>query len=184
MVDTKTQYEKIKPEVDKAVIEVLESTAFINGKPVQNFANNLSNYIGAKYTIPCANGTDALQIAIMALGLQPGVLYSSPLVRARDTAAILGKQFGLAVTETPLLAPGFNVNALERLVQGLAGDAEVMVVGHEPDFSGTIAALTGGGRVEMKKGGLARVDIIATDPLRGTLVWLLPPSIMDLKVQA
>ena len=72
MVDTKTQYEKIKPEVDKAVIEVLESTAFINGKPVQNFANNLSNYIGAKYTIPCANGTDALQIAMMALGLQPG----------------------------------------------------------------------------------------------------------------
>lgn len=121
---------------------------------------------------------------LAALGLQPDVLYSSPLVRARDTAAILGKQFGLAVTETPLLAPGFNVNALERLVQGLAGDAEVMVVGHEPDFSGTIAALTGGGRVEMKKGGLARVDIIATDPLRGTLVWLLPPSIMDLKVQA
>ena len=121
---------------------------------------------------------------LATLGLQPGVLYSSPLVRARDTAAILGKQFGLAVTETPLLAPGFNVNALERLVQGLAGDAEVMVVGHEPDFSGTIAALTGGGRVEMKKGGLARVDIIATDPLRGTLVWLLPPSIMDLTVQA
>lgn len=121
---------------------------------------------------------------LAALGLQPDVLYSSPLVRARDTAAILGKQFGLAVTETPLLAPGFNVNALERLVQGLAGDAEVMVVGHEPDFSGTIAALTGGGRVEMKKGGLARVDIIATDPLRGTLVWLLPPSIMDLTVQA
>ena len=121
---------------------------------------------------------------LAALGLQPDVLYSSPLVRARDTAAILGKQFGLAVTETPLLAPGFNVNALERLVQGLAGDAEVMVVGHEPDFSGTIAALIGGGRVEMKKGGLARVDIIATDPLRGTLVWLLPPSIMDLTVQA
>ena len=120
---------------------------------------------------------------LAALGLQPDVLYSSPLVRARDTAAILGKQFGLAVTETPLLAPGFNVNALERLVQGLAGDAEVMVVGHEPDFSGTIAALTGGGRVEMKKGGLARVDIIATDPLRGTLVWLLPPSVMDLKVE-
>lgn len=72
MVDTKTQYEKIKPEIDKAVIEVLESSAFINGKPVQSFANNLSNYIGTKYTIPCANGTDALQIAMMALGLKPG----------------------------------------------------------------------------------------------------------------
>ncbi|MEQ1678866.1 MAG: DegT/DnrJ/EryC1/StrS family aminotransferase, partial [Chitinophagaceae bacterium] len=72
MVDTKTQYHKIKPEVDKAVIEVIESTAFINGKPVHDFAANLSAYIGVKHTIPCANGTDALQIAMMALGLQPG----------------------------------------------------------------------------------------------------------------
>jgi UDP-2-acetamido-2-deoxy-ribo-hexuluronate aminotransferase len=72
MVDTHTQYHKIKSEVDKAVIDVLESSAFINGKPVQEFATNLSNYLNAKYTIPCANGTDALQIAMMALGLQPG----------------------------------------------------------------------------------------------------------------
>ncbi|HEX6914352.1 MAG TPA: DegT/DnrJ/EryC1/StrS family aminotransferase [Chitinophagaceae bacterium] len=72
MVDLKTQYQKIKPEVDKAVIDVLESTAFINGKPVQDFANNLAKYLGAKHVIPCANGTDALQIAMMALGLQPG----------------------------------------------------------------------------------------------------------------
>lgn len=72
MVDTKTQYHKIKPEVDKAVIDVMESTAFINGKIVQDFASNLSAYLGIKHTIPCANGTDALQIAMMALGLQPG----------------------------------------------------------------------------------------------------------------
>lgn len=72
MVDTKTQYHKIKEEVDKAVIDVLESTAFINGKPVQQFAAYLSAYLGVKHTIPCANGTDALQIAMMALGLQPG----------------------------------------------------------------------------------------------------------------
>lgn len=72
MVDTKTQYHKIKPQVDKAVIDVLESSAFINGKPVHDFAANLSAYIGVKHTIPCANGTDALQIAMMALGLQPG----------------------------------------------------------------------------------------------------------------
>lgn len=72
MVDTKTQYLKIKPEVDKAVIDVLESSAFINGKPVHDFAANLGTYNGAKHTIPCANGTDALQIAMMALGLQPG----------------------------------------------------------------------------------------------------------------
>lgn len=72
MVDTKTQYHKIKPEVDKAIIDVMESTAFINGKAVQDFAANLSAYLGTKNTIPCANGTDALQIAMMALGLQPG----------------------------------------------------------------------------------------------------------------
>ncbi len=72
MVDTKTQYHKIKPAVDQAVMEVMESTAFINGKAVQDFAADLSSYLGVKHTIPCANGTDALQIAMMALGLQPG----------------------------------------------------------------------------------------------------------------
>lgn len=72
MVDTKTQYHKIKSDVDKAVLDVLESSAFINGKPVQDFAANLSAYLGVKHTIPCANGTDALQIAMMALGFQPG----------------------------------------------------------------------------------------------------------------
>jgi len=72
MVDTRTQYHKIKPEVDKAVLDAIESTAFINGKPVQEFAAHLSSYLGIKHTIPCANGTDALQIAMMALGLQPG----------------------------------------------------------------------------------------------------------------
>ncbi|MGC4036925.1 MAG: DegT/DnrJ/EryC1/StrS family aminotransferase [Chitinophagaceae bacterium] len=72
MVDTKTQYHKIKTEVDKAVLDVLESSAFINGKLVQDFATNLSAYQGVKHTIPCANGTDALQIAMMALDLKPG----------------------------------------------------------------------------------------------------------------
>lgn len=72
MVDTRTQYHKIKPEVDKAVIDVMESTAFINGKAVQDFAAELSAWLKVKHTIPCANGTDALQIAMMALGLQPG----------------------------------------------------------------------------------------------------------------
>lgn len=71
MVDLKTQYHKIKKEIDDAVIDVLESSAFINGKPVQEFADNLAAYSGAKHVIPCANGTDALQIAMMALDLQP-----------------------------------------------------------------------------------------------------------------
>jgi dTDP-4-amino-4,6-dideoxygalactose transaminase len=72
MVDTKTQYLKIKTEVDAAIAEVLDTAAYINGKAVTEFTNSLNNYIGSKHTIPCANGTDALQIAMMALGLQPG----------------------------------------------------------------------------------------------------------------
>ena len=72
MVDTKTQYQKIKSEVDSAVIQVMESTAFINGKAVHDFASRLSDYLKIKHVIPCANGTDALQIAMMALDLQPG----------------------------------------------------------------------------------------------------------------
>ena len=72
MVDLKTQYKKLKPEIDKAVIDVMESSAFINGKPVQQFADAMAAYLNIKHVIPCANGTDALQISMMALGLQPG----------------------------------------------------------------------------------------------------------------
>jgi UDP-2-acetamido-2-deoxy-ribo-hexuluronate aminotransferase len=72
MVDTKNQYLKIKDDVDCGIQSVLESAAYINGKAVHDFANNLSAYLNVKHTIPCANGTDALQIAMMALDLQPG----------------------------------------------------------------------------------------------------------------
>jgi dTDP-4-amino-4,6-dideoxygalactose transaminase len=72
MVDTKSQYLKIKDDVDAGIHAVLDSAAYINGKAVQDFTGNLSSYLGVKHTIPCANGTDALQIAMMALDLQPG----------------------------------------------------------------------------------------------------------------
>jgi len=72
MVDLKQQYLEIKEEVDKGIHAVLDSSAFINGKPVQQFADDLANYLGVKHVVPCANGTDALQIAMMALDLQPG----------------------------------------------------------------------------------------------------------------
>ena len=72
MVDTRSQYLKIKNEVDKAVLDVLDSSAFINGPVVKEFAQNLATYLDVKHVIPCANGTDALQIALMALDLQPG----------------------------------------------------------------------------------------------------------------
>lgn len=72
MVDLKQQYAHIKPDVDKAIQEVIDTTSFINGKAVQDFAGRLSKYLDVPYVIPCANGTDALQIAMMALDLQPG----------------------------------------------------------------------------------------------------------------
>lgn len=72
MVDLRQQYQKIKPEIDKAVLDVIESAAFINGPAVQRFGSALAAYHGSGHVIPCANGTDALQIAMMALDLQPG----------------------------------------------------------------------------------------------------------------
>jgi len=72
MVDLKGQYAKIKNKVDTSVLEVLESTAYINGPKVHEFQKNLEDYLGVKHVIPCANGTDALQIAMMGLGLSPG----------------------------------------------------------------------------------------------------------------
>lgn len=72
MVDLKGQYEKIKEQVNTSLQEILETTAFINGPQVQDFQRELEEYLGVKHVIPCANGTDALQIAMMGLGLKPG----------------------------------------------------------------------------------------------------------------
>lgn len=72
MVDLKSQYQKIKSEVDAAMQEVIDTTAFINGPQVGLFAKELETYLDVKHVIPCANGTDSLQIAMMALGLEPG----------------------------------------------------------------------------------------------------------------
>lgn len=72
MVDLKSQYDKIKIEVDGAILNVIESTAFIKGPEVKSFQKELAEYLGVKHVIACGNGTDALQIALMALGLKPG----------------------------------------------------------------------------------------------------------------
>jgi UDP-2-acetamido-2-deoxy-ribo-hexuluronate aminotransferase len=92
MVDTKTQYLKIKQEVDAAVIAVMESSMFIGGKVVNQFAENLAKYHGSRHCIPCANGTDALQIAMMALGLKPGdevITPSFTYIATVEVAALL-----------------------------------------------------------------------------------------------
>lgn len=93
MVDTKTQYQKIKTEADAAVIAVMESSQFIGGKVVNDFGDNLAKYHGIKHVIPCANGTDALQIAMMALGLKAGdevITPSFTYIATVEVAALLG----------------------------------------------------------------------------------------------
>ncbi|MFC7356513.1 DegT/DnrJ/EryC1/StrS family aminotransferase [Jejudonia soesokkakensis] len=72
MVDLKGQYQHIKEQVDASVLDVIESTAYINGPEVHDFQKELEEYLGVTHVIPCANGTDALQIAMMGLGLKPG----------------------------------------------------------------------------------------------------------------
>lgn len=95
MVDLKAQYAKIKTEVDTAIQEVIDNAAFINGKAVTDFAASLTAYMGAKHVIPCANGTDALQIAMMALDLQPGdevITPSFTYVATTEVIALLRLQ--------------------------------------------------------------------------------------------
>jgi len=93
MVDVRTQYLKIKEEVDAGIQEVIDSCAFINGPAVKKFKASLENYLGAKVVIPCANGTDALQIAMMALGLKPGdevIVPAFTYVATAEVIALLG----------------------------------------------------------------------------------------------
>ena len=92
MVDLGGQYVNIKEEVDRSVQEVIDSTAFINGPAVQRFQKNLEHYLGVKHVIPCANGTDALQVSMMALGLKPGdevITVSFTFVATVEVIALL-----------------------------------------------------------------------------------------------
>ncbi len=93
MVDLKQQYLNIKNEVDAVVAEVLSSSIFIGGPQVKSFSSALAGYLGVKHVIPCANGTDALQIAMMALGLQPGdeiITPSFTYIATTEVIALLG----------------------------------------------------------------------------------------------
>lgn len=93
MVDLRTQYEGIKSEVDQAIQSILLENNYINGEPVKRFASNLAQYLGASVVIPCGNGTDALQIALMALDLKPGdEVITSPFtfIATAEVIALLG----------------------------------------------------------------------------------------------
>lgn len=110
MVDTVGQYHQIKEEVDRAIQEVLETGAYINGPAVGRFRDHLASYLGVKHVIPCANGTDALQIALMALELKPGdEVITSPFTffATAEVAALLG----LVPVFVDVLPGTFNLDA-------------------------------------------------------------------------
>jgi UDP-2-acetamido-2-deoxy-ribo-hexuluronate aminotransferase len=93
MVDLKGQYDKIKTEIDKSIHNVIDSTAFINGPAVKDFQTDLEKYLNVKHVIPCANGTDALQVAMMALNIHPGdevITTSFTFIATAEVIALLG----------------------------------------------------------------------------------------------
>jgi dTDP-4-amino-4,6-dideoxygalactose transaminase len=128
MVDLKAQYDKIKPEIDNAISEVINATAFINGPAVKEFQSALEHYLGVKHVIPCANGTDALQVSMMALGLKPGdevIAPSFTFIATAEAVALLGL--------TPVLVdvdPGtFNISP-DAIVRAITPRTKAIVPVH------------------------------------------------------
>ncbi len=128
MVDLATQYAKIKPEIDLAIQEVLGSSIFIGGPVVNQFRINLENYLDVKHVIPCANGTDALQIALMALDLQPGDEVILPAFTYVATAEVIA-----LLRLTPIMvdvnSDDFNVN-LEEIRKNIGPKTKAIVPVH------------------------------------------------------
>ena len=117
------------------------------------------------------------------LGVQPDVVLTSPLVRARQTAEVVAKRLGVKKEpiETELLAPGCDLEKVRKLVEHHAKRERILLVGHEPDFSAIVGELIGGGAasVEMKKAGLAMIRVDRSVRAGGgVLRWLLPPRVL------
>jgi phosphohistidine phosphatase len=115
------------------------------------------------------------------LNLSLEAVITSPLTRARQTAEIAASGLGLEklLVEDERLAPGFSPEALAQIVKDYPKAEALMLVGHEPDFSETVSAITGGSEIVFKKGGLARVDLIDSEAPKGQLAWLIPPKILS-----
>ena len=110
MVDLKGQYKRLKDQIDSAVIQTIESTSFINGPIVKEFSKSLELYLGVKHVIPCANGTDALQIALMALSLKPGDEVICPSFTYVATAEVISL-LGLNIVMIDVDPNTFNITA-------------------------------------------------------------------------
>jgi phosphohistidine phosphatase len=110
-------------------------------------------------------------LALAALGVEPAVILTSPRVRARDTAKLAAEALEGDVVEHDALSERFDAGEALELISGFDGDADLVLVGHEPDFSQVVLDLTGG-RVDLKKGGVACIRL---ELVRGELVVLLRP---------
>lgn len=128
MVDLRAQYQRLKPQMDAALQQVLQSTAFINGQPVHDFARALADWLGAGYVIPCANGTDALQIALMALDLQPGDEIICPSFTYFATVEVVAL-LGLTPVFVDVNPQTFNVEASE-VEQAITGRTRAIIPVH------------------------------------------------------
>ena len=128
MVDLKGQYIKIKPEVDAAIQNVIDNTAFINGPIVKEFAQNLSNYMGGCHVITCANGTDALQIALMALDLKPGDEVIVPAFTYVASAEVIGL-LGLTPVMVDVDYETFNVT-VDNIKKALSDKTKAIIPVH------------------------------------------------------
>ena len=128
MVDVKSQYLKIKEEVDRGIQEVLDTTAFINGPQVKKFQQEFEAYLGVKQVIPCANCTDALQIAMMALGLKPGDEVIVPAFTYVATAEVIAL-LGLVPVMVDVDADTFNIN-IEGIKSAITDKTKCIVPVH------------------------------------------------------
>lgn len=120
----------------------------------------------------------SLSRLLVTLEIQPSHIFSSPRIRARQTAEIVATALGRAVEIREEMNFGFGMAVVLQLIEGVKPDDEVMFVGHEPTLSLTIGEIAGG-RVQMKKGGLVRIDTLSIQPLRGELIWLIPPKVVS-----
>jgi dTDP-4-amino-4,6-dideoxygalactose transaminase len=128
MCDLVGQYRKIRTEIDAAMAEVIGSSAFINGPQVNDFKTNLEKYTGARHVIPCANGTDALQIALMAAGLQPGDEVIVPAFTYVAAAEVIGL-LRLVPVMVDVDAESFNTT-LENIEKGLSPKTRAVIPVH------------------------------------------------------
>jgi len=128
MVDLGTQYQNIKPEIDNAIQEVLDSCRFIKGPKVKSFEEKLGAYLNVDYTISCANGTDALQIALMALELKPGDEIIVPSFTYVATAEVIGL-LNLKPVMIDVEYGSFNVNR-ELFEQAITEKTRAIIVVH------------------------------------------------------